>query len=268
MSEILGFVPNFSKLKGKPNDDGLDRLSHVYTVAMFVIFTVIVSSGQFFKDPIQCWNPAEFKDHMESFTKWNCWVKNTYYIPMSDSIPDDTQERKEAEITYYQWVPLILLLQAFLFKFPNVLWRIFNSGSGLNLDKVVRMSENTQFGSPESREETIKVLSKFMDKWLDSNKEYKWNVVVRTKHQISRFMCFFCNKRAGKYLTAMYLFIKVLYVANAIGQLFLLNAFMSTSYNFYGFEFLENLASERPWKVIVLRLYNYVHLFIIQFVLC
>ncbi|XP_060075771.1 innexin unc-9-like [Ylistrum balloti] len=248
MSELLGFVPSFSKLRGKPNDDWIDRMSHVYTVVVLVIFTVLVSSGQFFKDPIQCWHPAEFKDSMESYTKWNCWVKNTYYVPMSDIIPEDISSRQEAEITYYQWVPLILLFQAFLFKFPNMVWRIFNGGSGLNLDKVVRFAEKTQMVSPADRDDTINCLAKFMDKWLDSNKEHRWNVVVRTKHQISRFMCFFCNKRAGKYLTAMYLFVKVLYVANAIGQLFLLNAFMSTSYNFYGFEFLDNLNSDRPWR--------------------
>jgi hypothetical protein len=64
----------------------------------------------------------------------------------------------------------------------------------------------------------------------------------------TRYLCFFCNKKAGKYLVALYLFVKVLYVFNAIGQVFLLNAFLSTSFNFYGFEFLQNLNSDRPWR--------------------
>lgn len=248
MSELLGHVPNFRKLRGKPNDDGLDRMSHVVTVVLLIIFTVAISSGQFFKDPIVCWNPAEFKDHMESYTKWNCWVKNTYYVPMTEEIPLNIDQRQSAELTYYQWVPIILLFMAFLFKLPNMVWRIFNGGSGLNMDKCVYFAEKAQYDSPEDRDKSLYALARFMDKWLDTNKEYKWNVFVRTKHQASRFLCFFCNKRAGRYLTAMYLFVKVLYVANAIGQLFLLNAFLSTSYNFYGFEFMENMAQNGPWR--------------------
>ncbi|CAG2186617.1 inx [Mytilus edulis] len=248
MSELLGFVPKISKLRGKPNDDWIDRMSHVYTTVVLIIFTVAVSSGQFFKDPIQCWHPAEFKDSMEAYTKYHCWVKNTYYVPMYDEIPENISERQDAEITYYQWVPLILLFMAFLFKLPNVVWRIFNGGSGLNLDKIVHFAEQSQLGNPDDREKSIKSLANFMDKWLDSNVERNWNVINRTKQQISRYFCFFCNKKAGKYLVALYLFVKVLYVFNAIGQIFLLNAFLSTKFSFYGFEFLENLNSDRPWR--------------------
>ncbi|KAK3083509.1 hypothetical protein FSP39_024433 [Pinctada imbricata] len=248
MSDLLGHVPSFKKLRGKPNDDGLDRVSHVISVVLLIIFTVAVGTGTLIKDPIVCWNPAEFKDHMESYTKWNCWVKNTYYVPMTETIPVNIDERQQAELTYYQWVPIILLFMAFLFKLPNMIWRLFNGGSGLNLDKVVFFAEKAQFDTPDDRDKSLFTLARFMDKWLDTNKEYKWNVFVRTKHQVSRFMCFFCNKRAGKYLTAMYLFVKVLYVANAIGQLFLLNAFLSTNYSFYGFEFLENMARDGPWR--------------------
>lgn len=248
MSELLGFVPKISKLRGKPNDDWIDRMSHVYTTVVLIIFTVAVSSGQFFKDPIQCWHPAEFKDSMESYTKYHCWVKNTYYVPMYDEIPENISERQDAEITYYQWVPLILLFMAFLFKLPNVVWRIFNGGSGLNLDKIVHFAEQSQLGSPDDRDKSVKSLANFMDKWLDSNVERNWNVINRTKQQISRYFCFFCNKKAGKYLVALYLFVKVLYVLNAIGQIFILNAFLSTKFSFYGFEFLENLNSDRPWR--------------------
>jgi hypothetical protein len=167
---------------------------------------------------------------------------------MYDEIPENISERQDAEITYYQWVPLILLFMAFLFKLPNVVWRIFNGGSGLNLDKIVLFAEQSQLASPEEREKSIRSLANFVDKWLDSNVERNWNVFNRTKQQISRYLCFFCNKKAGKYLVALYLFVKVLYVFNAIGQVFLLNAFLSTSFNFYGFEFLQNLNSDRPWR--------------------
>ena len=46
MADLLGFVPKFSKLRGKPNDDWIDRMSHVYTTVILIIFTVAVSSGK------------------------------------------------------------------------------------------------------------------------------------------------------------------------------------------------------------------------------
>lgn len=53
-----------------------------------------------------------------------CWVKNTYYVPMEDPIPPQDLPAEEYKyISYYQWVPLILLFQALLCYLPSVLWR-------------------------------------------------------------------------------------------------------------------------------------------------
>ncbi|CAG5135238.1 unnamed protein product, partial [Candidula unifasciata] len=85
--------------------------------------------------------------------------------------------------------------------------------------------------------------------WLETHREYHWNRLVKAKQALARCCCFFCNKRAGTYLTAFYLFIKVIYAANVIGQFFILNAFLSQEYNFYGLEVLHMLgSSEKEWK--------------------
>ena len=55
-----------------------------------------------------------------------------------------------------------------MFKFPNILWRLFNGGSGINLDKIVDMAENTQLGSPEDRDKTIDHISKYMDRSVNT----------------------------------------------------------------------------------------------------
>ena len=215
-------------------------MNHIYTVFLLVIFAVLVSSGQFVGDPIHCWCPATFKDGgMETYTKNYCWIKNTYYIPMDTPIPEDIHEREEEEITYYQWVPLILIFQAFLFKLPNVFWKMLNGVSGLNLDRICKLSESTQIGSPEGRKEAIDNIAFFMDRWLLTNREYKTNILVRVKAKISRVFCCFCNRREGNFLTALYLCIKVMYLINIISQFFILNAFMATDYNLYGFEYIQ-----------------------------
>ena len=158
---------------------------------------------------------------------------------MDTPIPEDIHEREEEEITYYQWVPLILIFQAFLFKLPNVFWKMLNGVSGLNLDRICKLSESTQMGSPEGRKEAIDNIAFFMDRWLLTNREYKTNILVRVKAKISRVFCCFCNRREGNFLTALYLCIKVMYLINIISQFFILNAFMATDYNLYGFEYIQ-----------------------------
>lgn len=248
MSGLLDIVPSFKKLRGSLTDDWIDRMNHLYTVALFVIFAVVVSTAQFVGDPIHCWCPAEFTDAFVDYTKYVCWVSNTYYLPMHNTIPTDVQARQAKEITYYQWVPLIFMFQCFLFKFPNIVWKISHGGSGLNLDKIVNLAEDTQLGSPEERREKIGHLAHFLDKWLDTHREYRWNMYVRIKTKLSHVCCFLCNKREGTYLTALFLFIKLLYVVNVIGQFFLLNEFMSTSYNNYGFEIIDHLSTKGEWR--------------------
>ncbi|BFZ15646.1 hypothetical protein BsWGS_18684 [Bradybaena similaris] len=246
---IIGGVPSLKKLQGASNDDWVDRLNHVWTVFLLALFAIVVSTGQFVGDPIHCWCPAEFTGAYVDYAKSYCWIKNTYYIPMDTPIPIDHASRESEELTYYQWVPLILLFMAFMFKLPNILWRLFNGGSGINLDKIVDMAEKTQLGSPDDRDKTIDHISKYLDRWLETHREYHWNRLVRAKQALARCCCFFCNKRAGTYLTAFYLFVKVLYVANVISQFFLLNAFLSQDYNLYGFEVLQMLgSSDSEWK--------------------
>ena len=56
-----------------------------------------------------------------------------------------------------------------------------------------------------------------------------------------RFSCLFCcsvGQRSGNYLAFGYVLVKLLYIINAIGQLFLLNVFMGDRFHLYGFEIL------------------------------
>lgn len=57
----------------------------------------------------------QFTGAYVDYTKSYCWIKNTYYIAMDEAIPLDVIKRENEELTYYQWVPLILLLQASTF---------------------------------------------------------------------------------------------------------------------------------------------------------
>jgi hypothetical protein len=93
--QILSAIPSFKQLSKSLCDDWVDRLNHVYTVYLLVLFAVLVSSMQYVGAPIYCWVPAEL--HMISYKNYihnYCWVKNTYYIPFFEALPKNVNERE------------------------------------------------------------------------------------------------------------------------------------------------------------------------------
>ena len=71
------------------------------------------STSQFVGNPIHCWDlrgDIKNKDYADSL----CWIQNTYKVYDEErwhQVQDDDTTRDDREVTYYQWVPLILLLQ-------------------------------------------------------------------------------------------------------------------------------------------------------------
>lgn len=244
---IIGGWTSFSKLRGNDDDDWVDRLNHIYTVVLLVIFALFTGGGQYAGDPIQCWCPAYFTGSYVSYTKSYCWIKNTYYIPMHETITSDNASHQEHELTYYQWIPLMLLFMAFLFKFPSLIWRMLAGYSGININKIMEMTSATQLGDFKKRNEQITNIAVYLDRWLEANRQYHWNVFVRMRQRASKF-CFLCNKREGTFLTGLYLLIKLLFLANVIGHFFMLNAFMGGVFDMWGIEAINNLAHEAVTK--------------------
>lgn len=246
---VVGYfaaLPSLKRFGSSTCDDWVDRLNHVYTAMILLAFAVIVSTAHLVGAPINCWVPAEFDDeaeHPNSFEHYihnYCWIKNTYFIPMLEAIPSDISRRQDEEITYYQWVPLILLIQAFLFKFPFIIWKMTHVSSGLNLGTLCKTAEHTQCTSAQKRQEVVEEIAFVVDKWIKNRQQYKDTTLIRAKAWFSRVFCFYCNKREGTYLTALYLFTKVLYLANVVGQIFLLNAFITTDKSMFGLEWLQS----------------------------
>jgi len=55
------------------------------------------------------------------------------------------------------------------------------------------------------------------------------------------------GKLYGNYLITAYLAVKLLYLANAVGQLFLLDAFLKIDYHLYGIRTVERLIRGQDW---------------------
>lgn len=60
-------------------------------------------------------------------------------------------------------------------------------------------------------------------------------------------ICFWTGKRLGNYLVVLYMFVKTLWLTNAVSQLFLLNRFIGNDYHAFGVEIIEMLLSGQEW---------------------
>ena len=69
---------------------------------------------------------------------------------------------------------------------------------------------------------------------------------IRIKIAVST-VCFWTGKRLGNYLVVLYMFVKTLWLTNAVSQLFLLNRFIGNDYHAFGIEIIEMLMSGQEW---------------------
>ena len=247
--DLFGAAAKVFSIKSRFDDDFGDRLNHKYTSVLLVIFAVVVSTKQYVGEPINCWCPAHFTGNWEDYTNKICWVSNTYYLPMEDSnIPQPGDPR--AELGYYQWVPIMLLVQALLFYCPCLIWRLMNNKSGIDVNNVVDAALTAHNAMhAETRDKTIQYIARHYDRYLGNRKKLGGNKCFQgLKLFLAKNCCLLCGRRYGNYLTFLYLLVKLFYVANAIGQLFLLNSFIGTGYTMYGFDVLHELTTGTDWS--------------------
>ncbi|KAK6019349.1 Innexin [Ostertagia ostertagi] len=122
------------RVKSTHDDDSIDRLNYkVTTIYMLLGFALTLFAKNYVGEPMQCWVPNQWTAVWEVFSESYCFVENTYFVPMNQSNLPAAHTREGREMIYYQWVPFILSLMAFLFYIPRGVWNIFSSYSGLAL---------------------------------------------------------------------------------------------------------------------------------------
>ncbi|KAK7490833.1 hypothetical protein BaRGS_00017889, partial [Batillaria attramentaria] len=247
-STIINGFATYAKLQSTHDDDGIDRVSHLYTVTILVVFAIFVGGGQYVGTPIECTSAGQPDAAMRAYAKTYCWVRNTYYVPMRDEIPSSIERREGAQLSYYQWVPLILLFMALFFKLPYIIWRLLSGASGVDLDRIVTLTLETQLGEPGRYPEAVRQIVEYMDRWLDAHRQYHWNVLVRIRSMLSKLCCFCWGKRHGSYLSGLYLTVKLLYFINVVSWFFLLNRIMGGWFNVFGLELLTGMYYDRQWE--------------------
>lgn len=165
MDKIIGVFGSVPDTKIRNDDDFSDRLNYRYTAVILIVFAIVVSTKQYVGEPIQCWVPAHFTGNHEEYANNFCWIRNTYYLPYEDYVPKEHEHEKRQMIPYYQWVPLILLVQALCFYLPIIVWRTLNCRSGVDVNSIVEAGETfTTAEMVENREKTLRYMTRQMDR--------------------------------------------------------------------------------------------------------
>lgn len=213
---ISGFL-SWSKFNGSHDDDFIDRLNHIYTVIVLMIFSIVVTGGTYIGDSISCWLGTEAV-RRHRYVETVCWTGTTYYVDDEDSLSSG----KITVIHYYLWVPIVLLFQAFMFKIPNIIWQMTNKASGMNLERITTLSEKTQMESEDNRMETIEHIGNYIERWITANKQKNKDIVYRFR------------PKPGTYLTTVYFVTKLLYCVNVISQFYVVGSLMKINFAEYG----------------------------------
>ena len=194
-----------------------------------------MSTKQYVGEPINCWVPAQFTESHEEYANKICWVSNTYYLPFrTKQLPERSEPR--TRIGYYQWIPMILLCQSVLFFLPCVVWRILNRRAGINIRAIVDAAITCQrsVALADTRDKSIRFMVNHLDGYLGATIPEPSGSWDRIKRSLAKRCLFICGKTYGNYLNTMYLLTKLLYISNAVGQLFMLNVFLGTDYHMFG----------------------------------
>lgn len=246
MSKFFAFLSPFGvggRGGSSRDDDWVDRLNHKVSVLVFFMFAILVSTKQYVGDQIHCWVPGHFTGNYEEYTNKICWVSNTYYKTFEEDIPKPDKPKKM--ITYYQWVPLFLMIQALMFYIPCLLWKSLNSKSGVQITQIVQAGKD--LNDNESKEKTLRYMVRQMDRYLGHYRDNTHGCFSRMKHYIHKRCPILCGRKYGNFLIALYIATKLLYLTNSIGQLFLVDAFLGSKFYFYGFQILRAMVHDEEW---------------------
>lgn len=237
MEKLFSLIGDVTHTKLGGADSYSDQLNCRYTVFLLSLFTLLASARVYIDEPISCFCPAEFSSSQVAFAKKVCWTTNTFHIPIDTELTQESR-RSAPIISYYQWMALVFSLQGFLFYLPRPLWRILNKKSGLAVNTITDAAIECQRHRDDKFENNVRYMSQRMTQFLTGLSRRRQAAGLCKKFGLSIY---------GSYLTIVYLVIKVLYVVNVIGQLFLLNTFLGTDYHLYGFDVMRRMANGEEW---------------------
>lgn len=263
----MSFLLRFHDLIGGihvPIDDGIDKLNRKYTLLIFLFLALPIFTKQYIGDPIECFTPTYFTESQSRYVNSFCWTTSTYYL-VTDGTVDDIGEPAEntldpktlsdeidysaqagednaitadklrrVRVTYYQWSPLILLVQGCCFHLPFVLWGACAHNAGVKIRRLLKRASDIA-SLPPGCQQREALLAEFVDQF---HTMVNGNVGCCADPSCRIPITCRCGTGPSRYLCLLYLLVKTLYVLNVFLQFLLLTAFMGRGYFKHGVELL------------------------------
>lgn len=219
------------------DDTSIHLLNRLYCVIFLIILIILVGSKQYVGKPIACWCPAMFTRQHVKYADDYCWISNTYYVDFKSDIPSGKELRTENEIEYYQWVPLILAFQAFLFYLPRIIWKQFGSYTFINIKKILIMAEDATYLIGAKRDEAIEDIVSYLEKYIQirnsASSSYRKMDILREKMAK-------VGLHYGNCLVLLFMMTSILYMMSAMAQFVLVDVFLGNDLKKLRFRFHSN----------------------------
>nr|CDS27457.2 innexin unc 9 [Hymenolepis microstoma] len=282
-STFIDYLTKFKVTTYAGLEDFADKFNFIFTVVVLSLCTVIITAKSYLLKPIACYISTEVGGtNLLNYVENYCWVQGTIPISYSNKMPSNDEEWADLEnvkILYYQWVPFVLGLQCCLFYVPRLIWQaICYNRTGTDLENLVSQAMTAMHADEKSRKGAIENTAAAIEDLLfqcqkraqlskrstfdggrsgtDSEGE---NMLVRSNgSHIRKNMgaqaanLRLMSKRRGNYIVISYLIIKILYLVNGLGQMFLMQHFLgfnSTTSPVFGLSVLRNIINGQDWQM-------------------
>ncbi|CAH8568967.1 unnamed protein product [Dicrocoelium dendriticum] len=256
-SEFLEYVSKYQIATYVGVEDFADKFNFIVTVVVLLLCATVVTVKQYMMKPISCYMATDIGgknllDYVENY----CWVQGTIPIAYAGRVPESDagwEELEKHKLLYYQWVPFVLGLQCILFYVPRVIWQmICYNRAGTDIQHLVLSASEAVHATDEQRLKMVQHVARTLEQLLFHHREYRSGISVRALHKVSKFCgLFVVSKRMGTRLFGIYLFIKLLYLTNAIGQIYMMQSFLgfdTKNYSFFGLTIAHDILMGKDWQ--------------------
>lgn len=144
---------------------------------------------------------------------------------------------KVKHISYYQWVAIVLAGQAMMSWIPHIFWRVWSK----RVPVLLRNAREAAVPDKELRHKAISCLVAALEELSEASKRFR-----RTRGVFKR-----CLRGAPPttHITLLFLLVRLAFIANNIGQIYIMRRFIGTNDTLFGLRVFQELLTGSQWEV-------------------
>jgi len=171
----FGWAFEFLQIKRITSDNYVFQLFYKHTIAIHVAFVVILGWSQYFGNPIICNSSGLIQSY--------CWIQGMWTIKEKDNLYNhgtgvqahpgvgvfNPDRHEKVFHRFYQWVPFVLLISAFVFYLPRYLWTIADDG---RMAHICKDMQDQAVENDEQEERVKRLMALYNDPGRNRNRRY------------------------------------------------------------------------------------------------